>query len=73
MAFGVYPDVTLSDARKKLADARQLLKKDVDPSQHKQEMVVETRELMTNSFEAIAREVIMMQPWPSHSWPARKS
>ena len=56
LALGVYPDVTLADARKRLADARRLLKQDIDPSQHKQEMALETQELMANSFETIARE-----------------
>lgn len=56
MALGVYPDVSLADARQKRDDARQLLKKDIDPSQHKQEAERMKRELIGNNFEAIARE-----------------
>lgn len=65
MALGVYPDVTLADARQKRDDARKLLKKDVDPSQHKQAAATLKRELMTNNFEAIAREWFEKQ---KHTW-----
>lgn len=56
LALGVYPDVSLAEAREKRDDARKLLKKDVDPSQHKKEATIMKRELMQNDFETIARE-----------------
>ena len=56
LALGVYPDVTLADARQKRDDARRLVKKDIDPSRHKQETAMMKRELVMNNFEAIARE-----------------
>lgn len=37
LAVGVYPEVSLKEARNIVADARQLLKNNVDPSSHKKE------------------------------------
>jgi integrase len=56
LAIGVYPDVTLAEARKKRDEARELLKDSVDPSQHKKEAKNALEELAGNSLEAIARE-----------------
>ena len=36
ISFGMYPDVTLSDARKSRAEARALLAKNIDPKEHKE-------------------------------------
>ena len=55
-AIGVYPDVTLAEARQQLDDARKLLQKGVDPSQHKKETKIMQRELVANNFQAVARE-----------------
>lgn len=55
-AIGVYPDVTLKDARGKRDEARQLLQNQIDPSQHKQETKNIQKERAANSFETIARE-----------------
>jgi len=56
MAFGVYPDVKLVDARKKRYDARRLLQNDVDPAQYKKETKAIQKESVENSFENVARE-----------------
>ncbi len=56
MAFGVYPDVKLVDARKKRDDARRLLQNDVDPAQYKKETKAIQKESVENSFENVARE-----------------
>ena len=56
MAFGVYPDVKLVDARKKRYDARRLLQNDVDPARHKKETKAIQKESVENSFENVARE-----------------
>ena len=56
LALGVYPDVTLADARQKRDDARNLLQKNIDPSQHKKETKIRLLEQSSNNFEAVARE-----------------
>jgi len=56
MAFGVYPDVKLVDARKKRYDARKLLQNDVDPSQYRKETKSIQKEQAANSFEIVALE-----------------
>lgn len=56
LAFGVYPEVSLSEAREKKQEARKLLRAETDPAQAKREekrLAVLNRE---NSFEAVARE-----------------
>lgn len=56
LSIGVYPDVTLADARNKRDQARRLLADDTDPGLVKQ-VAKRTRKLSAeNSFEAIARE-----------------
>lgn len=56
LAFGVYPEVSLADAREEREKARKLIKSGIDPSHVKQE---EKRKLHHNAettFEAVARE-----------------
>ena len=52
LAVGVYPDVTLAQARERRDQARALLAKGVDPSAAKQAR----KAAAENSFEAVARE-----------------
>ena len=56
LAIGIYPEVSLVDARDKRRDARELLAEGTDPSQAKKQekRMVSIRE--QNSFEAVARE-----------------
>ncbi len=56
LALGVYPEVTLKDARDKRDEARKLLSLDIDPSQAKKEQKLELLVQHENNFEAIARE-----------------
>ncbi len=56
LALGVYPDVSLQQARERRADARKLLAQDIDPSAHKQAAKQTRLNHVANSFEAIARE-----------------
>jgi integrase len=56
LALGVYPDVSLSDARERREDARKLLANDTDPSAAKQDKKAAVVALTANSFEAVARE-----------------
>ncbi len=56
LAFGVYPEVSLKDAREKRDNARKLLSDGVDPSVHKKEKKRISKLNTENTFEAIARE-----------------
>ncbi|CAE6811564.1 Prophage integrase IntS [Paraburkholderia aspalathi] len=55
-SFGVYPEVSLADARKACLAARQLLKAGTDPSEQKKEVKRARALEAVSSFEAVARE-----------------
>jgi hypothetical protein len=62
LTIGVYPEISLKEARLKKEDARKLLAENIDPSEHKQlsKLIIDE-----NSFEFVARE------WHSgykHNW-----
>lgn len=70
LSFGVYPDVSLKDARQKRDEARALLAKGIDPLLNKQVQRAATVERSENSFEVVAREWFakMLPEWKeSHS------
>ena len=56
LSIGMYPDVTLADARSKRDEARQLLVDNVDPGMAKQLKKRAKKLGPENCFEAIARE-----------------
>jgi hypothetical protein len=56
LAFGVYPEVTLREARDKQADARKLIRNGQDPAEIKRAQKREAKAQSENSFENIARE-----------------
>lgn len=56
LAFGVYPERTLKQARAKRDEARNLLADGVDPSEVKRAEKAAQGEAAQNSFEVIARE-----------------
>lgn len=55
MAFGVYPAVTLAQARKRRDDARALLAEGIDPSEARRMDKAEAQAAAANSVEAIGR------------------
>lgn len=61
LAFGVYPEITLKDARLKTADARKLLANDIDPGEVKRAKRLALTDAATNSFEAVALEWLAKQ------------
>ncbi|MFU0869218.1 tyrosine-type recombinase/integrase [Kluyvera ascorbata] len=74
MAFGVYPDVSLADARKKREEARKLVAAGIDPREHKRAVKEEqAKEIIT--FEKVAREWLMTnQKWSEdHAYRVKKS
>ena len=56
LALGVYPDVSLANARERREQARKLLANDTDPGGVKQEQKARVAALSEHSFEIIARE-----------------
>ena len=67
LALGVYPEVSLADARDKRAQARKVLAAGNDPSNVKREAKRLIKQRNANSFESVARE------WyekGKHTWAA---
>ena len=56
LAFGVYPEVTLKEAREKRSDARKLLTNGVDPGEAKRAQKLRQKTLADDSFKKIALE-----------------
>ena len=56
LAFGKYPDVSLADARKARAAAREKIIADIDPAQAKRLAKINKATANANTFEAVARE-----------------
>lgn len=56
LALGVYPDVSLADARAKRDAARSQLAAGTDPMEARKAAAQEARAASSNSFEAVARE-----------------
>jgi len=56
LALGVYPVISLSDARERRDEARKQLANDVDPSAAKKALKAAGAILAVNSFEIVARE-----------------
>jgi integrase len=56
LALGVYPDVSLADARERRAQARKVLASGNDPSEAKKEVKRQIIHKQQNNFEVVARE-----------------
>lgn len=67
MALGVYPDVSLAQARQAANDARALLAEGTDPMEQRKADKVIREKVVENTFEKIARK------WWAHWSPARSA
>ena len=56
LSLGVYPDVSLKDARDRRDEARKLLANEIDPSENRKAKKAAKVERAANSFEVVARE-----------------
>lgn len=65
LAFGVYPEVPLAEARDKRDEARKLIRDGIDPSQAKKEKKLQHMLDHENTFEMVAREWLenRMESW----------
>jgi integrase len=66
LSFGVYPTVSLKDAREKRDEAKKLLSNGVDPSENRKAIKAARTERAANTFEVIAREYFS-KPSPKRS------
>lgn len=55
LSLGAYPSVSLKDARTSRDDAKKLLAKDIDPSEHRKEEKAKRKRQADNGFEVVAR------------------
>lgn len=70
LSFGVYPEVSLAEARARRDEARKLIMQGTDPSIAKQETKKAEEEVLYNNFESVAREwhqKYSLRWVPSHS------
>jgi hypothetical protein len=56
LSLGVYPDVSLKEARDHREEARKLLANEIDPSENRKTLKTARGERAGNSFEVVARE-----------------
>jgi integrase len=68
LSLGVYPEVTLAEARRKLAEARKLVADGQNPSEARKALKRQAAISAENSFEAIGREWLAMR---SPGWTPR--
>ena len=56
LALGIYPDVSLKEARERRDNARKQVAADIDPGQHRKALKAAKATCAENSFEIVARE-----------------
>lgn len=56
LSMGVYPDISLKDARERRDTARKQLANGIDPGEHRKASKAARTDALANSFEVIARE-----------------
>lgn len=61
LALGVYPEITLAEARSRRDDARKLLSNDIDPSLHRKIAKAAKNEASANNFRAVGQEWLAKQ------------
>jgi integrase len=61
IGLGVYPNLSLADARKYREEYKELLAQDIDPFAHRKEQEEHARFAMRNTFEAVAREFMQTE------------
>ena len=58
IGFGIYPTVTIADAREKRLNARSLIAKGIDPKSHKEEIIKQKQEALSNTLFKVAEKWI---------------
>nr|WP_199066263.1 integrase arm-type DNA-binding domain-containing protein [Chromobacterium sp. ASV5] len=68
LAIGVYPEISLKEARQRRDAARRLIADGIDPSKAKQEAKEAAKQAASNTFATIAEEWLEKE---SHEWSAQ--
>lgn len=55
LAFGVFPEVSAAEAREKRDQARELLRRDIDPAEHRKAAQDEAKRAAAGTFELVAK------------------
>ena len=63
LSLGTYPDVSLSEARQRHAEARKLLAAGIDPGEQRKAEKAAGADRAANSFEVVAREWLGKRDW----------
>ncbi|OTG85513.1 integrase [Acinetobacter sp. ANC 4558] len=61
ISFGIYPEVSLADARSRREDARSLLAQNIDPQEEKKRITLEHGDALKNTFKFVASEWLSKQ------------
>lgn len=61
ISFGIYPEVSLADARSRRDEARTLLAQNIDPQEEKKRIAAEFGNALKNNFETVALEWLSKQ------------
>jgi len=70
LSMGIYPDVSLKDARARRDEARKQIASNIDPGEHRKAHKSARADAVANSFETVAREWYskMLPTWtPDHA------
>lgn len=62
-AIGDYPAITLVDARKKREEARELVKRGINPAHNRQLEKIKIEQATATTFEAVALEWLTLRDW----------
>lgn len=66
LAFGVFPEVSLANARSRRDEARRVLARGIDPAEQKKAARAAQSSLDAGAFEVIAREWLPLRDWVRH-------
>lgn len=61
ISFGMYPQVSLSDARRRRAEARDLLLNNIDPNDNRKKEADKIQDELSNTFGKFAEEYILLK------------
>ena len=61
IGFGTFPSVSLLEARQKRKEARELLAKDIDPKNHKEELYQQKQDALASTFGKVAEKWLTLK------------
>lgn len=70
LSFGIYPEISLQEARNKKIEARKQIREGKDPSQQKKEQQLKAKFNSDNSFKGVAEEWYELN---KHKWTPKHS